>query len=421
MATAAPAPERGRRKRILVVDSSPELQHQLREVSTPEHHEVVHLTRPQALLQALHSAPWDLVVAGPSEETADGLRRLAQLRAARPDMGLVVAVNGTDPADLSTFVKARPDELVRVPADADALLGAVRSALRAVDQRRGEHARNVVAASRLAPPPRMAHVVAVSGPTGGSGKTMVAINLVHALARSGRRVVLVDTDAQFGEVTSALQLRPAHTISDMLFDEGGMAYDSRTVREHVAELLTATAHGFLVAAAPADPAAADLIDGEAVSRLLAAIRTQAEVVVVDCSTGLGERTLAAFDHAERVVVVTQVDVPGIANLRTFLGVLDRLGLDDRRRTVLLNKELPDSGVTGRDVVQVIHGVAGVLPFDPIVARALNEGRPVIAADPHHPFSRTLAAVLARLLPDGDANASTPPHRRQFRWFRRIMR
>lgn len=410
----APPPPRGPavRRRVLVVDRGPDLTEALRDALRDAGTEVVHLGRTTALLDTVHDAgPWDAVVAGPSEESRAALERLAELRRQRPDLGLLVAVNGHEPADLDAFVRARPDLLVRVPTASDRLRDAIEEVLAAVAERRGQHADRAARATVVAPPPALARVIAVTGPTGGSGKTTVATSLAYLLAHSGGgRVVLADLDAQFGEVTTALQLHPATTIYDLLYDDSGRAYDHKVVAEHLAEGLTDTAGGFQVLPAPSDPVQADAIDAAAVGRMLPALRAQADTVVLDCSTGLDERTLAALDHTAHVVVVTQIDVPGIANLRTFLSTLDRLEVDPDDRTVVLNKEIADSGVTGRDVVAVLGPVGGVLPFDPAVTRALNSGRPVVAAEPTHPLSAKLIEALRPLLP-GPPPSAPPPARR----------
>ena len=387
------------RRRVLVVDRKPELAEKLRRALTGDDRpEIIHLARTTRALETLSAeGPWDVLVAGPSEETATGLRRLAQIREQDPTLGLLVAVNGKDPADLGAFVKARPDEFLRVPAGPAALRSALLSAAEASHERRAGAVEHVERSTET--DTRLGRVFTIGGPTGGCGKTTVAVNLAAMLGRSGaHKVVLVDLDVQFGEVTAALQLRPIHTLYDVLYDTDEQHASGTEIAEALATGLTDTGYGFSVLPAPRDPVQGDAVSADDVVQLLVSLRQQADYIVVDTPTGLREGVLAALDMSDDVVVVSQVDVPGVANLRTFLSMLKRLGRDPDHQYVLLNKEMADSGVTAHDAIEILGPVAGTMPFDPAVLRALNEGRPLCASEPEHPVARTLWTALEGLLP-----------------------
>lgn len=394
--------------RVLVVDRRREFATRLRDALPSV--DVVHLPRTTHLLAtALDEGPWDIVAAGPSEEHFAGLQRLASLRAALPDVGLLVAVNGTQPADLSALVRARPDELVHVPASADVLRAAFSATLESVLQRRGGEA-----GARDERP--LGRVIAVGGPTGGSGKTMVATNAAALLARAGRRVVLVDLDLQFGEVAPALHLRPAATLMDALYDEQDHAVPEAALPDALAAAVTSVPAGFAVLPAPRDPANADDVSPLDAARVLATLRTQYDDIVVDTATGLGDVTLAAIDLAEHLLVVAQVDVPAVANLRTYLATLDRLGVAVDRRRVVLNKDMAGSGLTAEAAAELV-GPVSTLPFSAAVVRALNAGRPLHEDAPSDAATRALADALEALVPCAGATPATP-HRSRLPWRRR---
>ncbi|WP_108668708.1 AAA family ATPase [Euzebya rosea] len=377
---------------------------------------VAHLRDTAGLQQAVDGEPWDVIVAGPEHADSPALEMLADVRMARPDMGLVVTINDHQPADLSTFVRARPDALVTLPLADDALRHALGQALVLVHKRRGVHQDSLTRRADGTPPPRLAPVHVVTGPSGGAGKTMLSMALAHLLSQGSGQVVLADLDSQFGKVAGSLQLRPTASAYECLFDDTGRRYDRRLVAEHVPDALVDAPSGFGVLAAPPDPVHGDAITGDDVTTLVGALRRSCDAVVLDCPAGLGEKTLAALDRADHHIVVTQIDVPAIANLRSYLDTLERLGVEPSSQAVVLNKEIPASGVTGRDVEQVMGPVAGVLPFEPLVARALNDGLPVTAALPDHEFTRLLHTILAPIVPGLDAAPTTG--RRRAGLFRR---
>lgn len=409
----------GVRTRILVIDRSDDLAQQLRQALHGDDRPEVVLLRQttRTVEEVVAGGPWDVVVAGPSEHTLTGLRRLVTMRAQAPDVGLVCAVNGTAPADPQALVRTHPDELVQLPAGAATLRKAVTTAVSAANRRRTDFVAERPEPA-LAAVPRLARVVTVGGPTGGSGKTMLAVNLAYLLhQRDGGKVVLVDLDLQFGEVTAALQLQPRHTTYDVLFDEDDRLLPDAALAETLAESLTQTAVGFLVLPAPRDPAQADAVGPEEVRRLLAALRSLADHIVVDTPTGLRETTLAALDHSDHIVCVTQVDVPGLYNLRTYLDTLDRVGCEEDRRIVVLNKEMPDGGLVASDAGDLLGPVSGVVPFTPLVTRALNEGQALCAASPDHEASRAVVRALGSLLPP-DAVHTEPRAHRWWEFWRR---
>ncbi len=262
-------------------------------------------------------------------------------------------------------------------------------------------------------PPKLAKIYAVGGPTGGSGKTMIATNLAHLLATTtGGRVVLVDADLQFGEVNIALQLYGRLTIHDLLYDTDGRPHDDLELTLSLRESLTSTPHGFEVLPAPALPAQADEVGPEEITRVITNLRKQADFIVVDTPTGLRPTTNAALALADRLVCVTQVDVPGLYNLRSYLDSVTNLGHGPESRIVVLNKDLPGSGVQSRDAEELLGPVDGVVPFDIAVSQSLNHGAPVVADAPREGVSHDILGALTRLLPEG----TTPLPRRRRRWW-----
>src|SRR5437870_9909345 len=93
-----------------------------------------------------------------------------------------------------------------------------------------------------------ASLVAVLGPKGGTGKTLIATNLAVALAQRDANVVLVDLDLQFGDIGLALGLSPERTMYDLM--KAGPPFDHEKLERH----LIRHSSGVKVLIAPTRPA-----------------------------------------------------------------------------------------------------------------------------------------------------------------------
>src|SRR5205807_615112 len=72
-----------------------------------------------------------------------------------------------------------------------------------------------------------APLIAILGPKGGTGKTLISANLAVALAQRDANVVLVDLDLQFGDIGLALGLSPERTMYDLM--KTGPPFDHETL------------------------------------------------------------------------------------------------------------------------------------------------------------------------------------------------
>ena len=102
--------------------------------------------------------------------------------------------------------------------------------------------------------------------------------------------VLVDLDIQFGDVGSALNLDPEHTLPDTL--RGPASRDTMVLKT----FLTLHETGLYVICGPDSPAAADSITGPEIGHLLQMLASEFAYVVVDTAPGLSEHVLAAMDQ-----------------------------------------------------------------------------------------------------------------------------
>jgi chromosome partitioning protein len=144
--------------------------------------------------------------------------------------------------------------------------------------------------------------IAVINQKGGAGKTTTAVNLSDALARNGRRVLLIDLDPQsHASLHLGVQLEEGDVgVYDVLVGDAPAAEAMRSIGERLALL----------------PASIDLVGAELELRqrpnwqrvlhdVLQPYREAFDFCLIDCPPSLGQLTIGALVAAEEVIIPLQ--------------------------------------------------------------------------------------------------------------------
>src|SRR5205085_11758458 len=121
----------------------------------------------------------------------------------------------------------------------------------------------------------LGRVVTVFSPKGGTGKTVTASNLSAALAKQGKKTLLLDLDLQFGDSAIVMGIEPEKTIYDLVVAPGELDF------EKLAGYTTKHACGLDILPAPLRPEDAELVTEAKLGRLLEVARHSYYVIVVD--------------------------------------------------------------------------------------------------------------------------------------------
>jgi pilus assembly protein CpaE len=388
-----------RNPKILVLEKDETLVDQVRGVASElrPRPEVVGVDRATAVEEVLNSdGPFDVMVAGPTMSTKNGLSALQAIHDETPATSLVLAFAKRPDATLREIIRTGAMDLLQLPVADRSLQDTIE---RAVTHSRSRRTEPVAAADPAHAQSPKGTVFTVSSATGGCGKTFYATNLAYYLHQhTGKRTCIVDLDLQFGEVSTALRLRPRFTISDALSRED---IDDVDLSTHIDEYVVSHDSGVMVLAAPKDPSEADRIHPTDVTRVIEAARAKFDYVVVDTPAALTEIVLAAFDMSNQLYVMATLDLPSVRHMGVFLNTLDKLKIPSDNVKLILNKAERDVGLDIDQVTRLFpQGFTSVLPYAKEVTKSVNVGTPVLAFSPTAEVSRRMATGMAPLLPEG---------------------
>lgn len=240
---------------------------------------------------------------------------------------------------------------------------------------------------------RPGHLLTCFSPKGGSGVTSVATNLAVILHRlTGKRTLLVDLDLELGEVALLLGVQPRFNFVDMVQNFHRM--DAGLLASYIEQHES----GVHLLSAPFHPERAEIVSGEEIRRILHFLRQHYEYVVVDTPKSFSPATLAAFDQAELVCLVTNVDVPSLRNIQRGLPMLKRvLPRGEEQIRLIINRYNADNDISVEDVERTLGlKVYGKISNDyEAVISAMNTGKPIVL-NGKSVYARDLKVLGARI-------------------------
>jgi len=269
------------------------------------------------------------------------------------------------------------------------------------------HLRKLVLAGgddRRPPAGNAPRLIAISGGKGGVGTTTLAVNLATALARDGRRTLLVDADLEGADVATLCRLDDGYTVADVLSDR-------RTVHEAIQRgpagvqvLPGAWAPGRL---SSFSPAAQDRF-----VRQLRGLGAHADFVILDVGSGLSPAVRSFWQAADCVMLATTPELVSVMDAYASI----KVHLEGREScSVYSLVNFTDDEAVATDVharlaraCQRFLGVsvvaAGQVPEDPRISEAARRGRPFFLEFPDCPATRRIEEISQRLIADAQNRA-----------------
>lgn len=257
-------------------------------------------------------------------------------------------------------------------------------------------------------------VYAFFSPKGGSGSTTVATNVaIHLQQLTGKKTLLVDLDMELGEIAVLLGMQPRFNFVDMIRNFHRM--DS----ELLASYIEKHESGVHLLSAPFHPEKVEVFPAEGIRNILQFLKQHYDYVVVDTSKSFSPATLATFEQADRIFLLTNVDLPSLRNIKRCQPLLDRIvGANPERIRLVVNRYHMNEVISLEEVERTLGmKVFATLSNDyESVIRSINSGHPVIDNE-KSPFARDIRVLVAEI---AGLNPATNGHRNRVPMFTKLF-
>lgn len=219
-----------------------------------------------------------------------------------------------------------------------------------------------------------AKVITITSGKGGVGKTTTTANLGVALARTGKRVVVIDADIGLRnlDVVMGLENRIVYDLVDVI--EGRCKLRQAMIKHKQFPEL------FLIPAAQTrDKNSVSPSDMVSVCNEL---RPQHDYIIIDSPAGIERGYRNAVAPADEILIVTNPEVSAVRDADRIIGLWESEAQDKAPARLIINRIRADMVRKGEmlspeDVTDILAlKIVGIVPEDQHVVTASNSGIPV---------------------------------------------
>lgn len=336
------------------------------------------------ILKPEESRPFDLLIVELGPESDQDIEQIAELLDSGEAQEVFVTSPDATPELLRRLMRMGIKEFFPQPLKEEE----VKMALREFKDRRAE---------RHEPEPtKSGKIIDVIGSKGGVGTTTIAVNLAAGLAdmKPGYSVALVDMNLLFGDIPLFLNLKPNYHWGEITknIERLDATFLTKIMASHSSGIQILSSPSYLNGQQPATP--------EIIGRLLTLMQKMFDFVIVDGGQTLNAPTLKIMEMADRVLLISLLSLPYLANTNKLLKSFVNQGYHPRDGVnIIINRYIKRSEVTLDDAkTSLKKEIFWTVPNDyKTTVSAINQGKTLFERAPRAEVVlnlKKLAGVLA---------------------------
>ena len=245
------------------------------------------------------------------------------------------------------------------------------------------------------------HLTAIGSGKGGTGKTLLATSLAHALAHEGERVLLLDADLGLSNAGIHLGLESAGDLE-------GVLAGASSIADAVVPVLggIAARGGFDLLAAPAGSGALANASETMAKKLVAQLRAAKSYdrILLDLAAGVERATMAFAALSDDAVLVLTPDPASLTDAYAFAKLYLR-ETGGRVPLVLVNMASSEAearrtgeslAATCRAFLKVVPGSLGSIPRDAHALQSVRRQAQLLTLHPQSPAALAVVSAARKL-------------------------
>ncbi|MCO0832680.1 AAA family ATPase [Fructobacillus sp. W13] len=250
----------------------------------------------------------------------------------------------------------------------------------------------------------MAKIIALANQKGGVGKTTTSINLSAALAKAGKKVLLVDADPQ-GNASSGVGVDKS-TLEHDIYDVIVQDFPAKDAILHSStkglDILPTT-----IQLSEAEVQLVEMEEREyRLNRALASVSGEYDYVIIDNPPSLGLLTINSFTAADAVLIPVQTEFYALEGLGQLINTIElvRQGLNPELEMAGILLTMYDSRTNlAKQVSEEVRSYFEDRVYDTVIPRSVrlseapSYGQAIIDFDPKSPGARVYTAFAKEVI------------------------
>lgn len=234
-------------------------------------------------------------------------------------------------------------------------------------------------------------VLTFYSPKDGLGRTTFLTNLGFLLVKKNKKVAILDFDLQFGDINILTGIESRETVAELLQEQ------SNPTIEAIRQYVSIHDSGLNILCAPKNPEYAEKIGSNQLEKIIMALRTYYDYILIDTSSQFNEALLTCCELSTNVMLFTRADVAALRQTKKAISLFASLGQKEKIMLLLYGYEkgnrIQKSDISRILTLDIWHEV----PLDAKNAtESINHGELLAQAYPYSVLTKSCQEAADKL-------------------------